>query len=358
MTGKYSTVAIDIKQNWQVSLLSESGTIGEAIRNLNVSGLQIVLVVSSDGVLQGTVTDGDIRRSLIRGSTINSSIQSAVFRDSLVLPMHFDREQALKLMQANRIRQLPVVDASRRVVDLQSWDDLLEPTQRSNLMVIMAGGQGIRLRPYTANCPKPMLLVGDKPLLEHIIERAKSEGFGHFLISIHYLGHIIEEYFGDGSRWQVNIEYLREEAPLGTAGAIHAINKKIDRPFIVANGDVLTDIRYGELLDFHCRYSANATMAVRMHEWQHPFGVVLTSGLDIVGFDEKPIERSYVNAGLYVLEPSVLEVLEGGKHVDMPSLFMILKERGLRTIVYPTHEAWHDVGREEDLIKAQSVVGS
>jgi NDP-sugar pyrophosphorylase family protein len=258
-------------------------------------------------------------------------------------------------MQANRIHQLPVVDEHRRVVGLHLWDTLMVPSQRSNLMVIMAGGQGTRLRPRTENCPKPLLPVGGKPMLEHIIERAKSEGFQHFVIAVHYLGHMIEEYFGDGSDRQVRIEYLREQTPLGTVGAIELLQPRPQAPFVISNGDVLTDIRYGELLDFHCRHAAAATMAVRLHEWQHPFGVVHTKGVDIIGFEEKPIARSHVNAGIYVLEPRALDELRAGERCDMPNLFNRLQERGMRTIVYPMHEPWLDVGRPDDYDHATSV---
>ncbi len=217
----------------------------------------------------------------------------------------------------------------------------------------MAGGQGPRLRPHTENCPKPLLPVAGKPMLEHIIERAKGEGFRRFALAIHYLGHMIENYFGNGSRWQVQIDYLREQSPLGTAGAVGLLNPRPDIPFLVSNGDVLTDIHYGELLDFHCHHGASATMAVRLHEWQHPFGVVHTKGVDIISFEEKPVARSNINAGIYVLEPDALDVLGSNEACDMPTVFSRLQERAARTIVYPMHEPWLDVGRADDYASAQ-----
>ena len=190
-------------------------------------------------------------------------------------------------------------------------------------------------------------------MLEHIIERAKREGFKHFVLATHYLGHMIEDYFCDGSRWDVQIDYLREDSPLGTAGAISLMKEIPELPILVSNGDVLADIRYSELLDFHSRHKAMATMAVRIHEWKHPFGVVATNGVDIVGFEEKPIARTHVNAGIYVLEPSVFELLKANEYCDMPTLFTRLHEQKLRTIVYPMHEPWLDVGRVDDLALAQ-----
>lgn len=339
--------------DWRKALLPANATLQQAIRNLDESALQIALVTSPGGVLLGTLTDGDIRRGLLRGLEMNSPVDSIVQREPLVAPPQFGREAVLQLMQANKIRQLPVVDEGRRIVGLHLWDALMAPGQRPNLMVIMAGGQGTRLRPHTDNCPKPLLPVGGKPMLEHIIERARAEGFRRFVLAIHYLGHMIEGYFGDGGRWQVQIDYLREESPLGTAGAIGLLSPRPEIPFLVSNGDVLTDIRYSELLDFHTRHGAAATMAVRMHEWQHPFGVVRTSGVDIVGFEEKPIARSHINAGIYALEPLALDALTAGEHCDMPTLFSRLQERTARTIVYPMHEPWLDVGRADDLKRAQ-----
>jgi dTDP-glucose pyrophosphorylase len=341
---------------WRKALLPAEATLQNVISNLVETGLQIALVVTSDGRLIGTVTDGDIRRGLLRGLNLDSQIDDVMCRTPLVAPQQFSRETALQIMRANSIHQLPVIDDARRVVGLHLWAELMTPMQRPNMMVIMTGGRGTRLRPYTENCPKPMLPVGGKPMLEHIIERASAEGFCRFLLATHYLAHMIKDYFGDGHQWQVQIEYVHEESPLGTAGALGLLKSRPDGPFLVSNGDVLTDIRYGELLDFHCRHSASATMAVRLHEWQHPFGVVRTKGVDIVGFEEKPITRSHINAGIYVLEPDVIDNLCVGEHCDMPTLFSRLQERNARTIVYPMHEPWLDVGREEDLKNAGSAV--
>jgi dTDP-glucose pyrophosphorylase len=342
--------------HWRKTLLFADSSLRQAIRSLDESGLQIILAVAADDVFAGTITDGDIRRGLLRGLDMDSPIDSVIRREAMVAPPDMGRDVVLHLMQANVINALPVVDGSRHVVGLHLLNELLAPVARPNAMVIMAGGQGTRLRPHTEHCPKPMLPVGGKPMLEHIIERAKAEGFKHFILAVHYLGHMIEDYFGDGGRWQVQIEYLREQSPLGTAGAIGLLSPRPTLPFLVSNGDVLTDIRYGELLDFHCRHGAAATMAVRLYEWQHPFGVVRTKGVDIVGFEEKPIARSHINAGIYVLEPDAMDVLKAGEHCDMPTLFGRLQERGARTIVYPMHEPWLDVGRADDLKRAQENV--
>lgn len=346
------------QDHWRDALLPIASTLQHAIRCLDESALQIAVVVALDGRMVGTLTDGDIRRGLLRGLTLASPVDEIIHREPMVVPPQWGRDMVIQLMQANKIHQLPVVDEQRRVVGLHLWDELLTPAQRNNLMVIMAGGRGVRLLPHTENCPKPLLPVGGKPMLEHIIERAKAEGFHRFMLAVHYLGHMIENHFGDGSRWQVEIEYLREQTPLGTAGALGLLPKRPTEPFLVTNGDVLTDIRYGELLDFHQRHRAAATMAVRLHEWQHPFGVVKTRGVDIVGFEEKPVSRSHINAGIYVLEPQALDLLAHDEHCDMPSLFERLGQRAERAIVYPMHEPWLDVGRPDDLKAARDNLGT
>jgi dTDP-glucose pyrophosphorylase len=337
------------EQIWRQALLPASATVEQAIRNLNEVAIKIVMVVNEECVLLGTISDGDIRRGLLKGLDLHSEIASILRHNALVVLPDMERDMVLQLMRANKIQQIPVVDDQHRVVGLHLWDEITTPPTRSNLMVIMAGGMGTRLRPHTENCPKPLLPVAGKPMLEHIIDRAKLEGFNHFVLAIHYLGEMIEAHFGNGSRLGVQIDYLREQSPLGTAGALGLLKPLPDAPFIVTNGDVITDIRYSELLDFHIRHVAAATMAVRVHEWQHPFGVVQTRGVEIVGFEEKPIARSHINAGVYALDPVALTVLTAEAHCDMPTLFERLQARTQRTVAYPMHEPWLDVGRPEDL---------
>lgn len=342
------------EQLWRQAILPVNATIGQAIRNLDQVAIKIVLVANEAGVLEGTISDGDIRRGLLKGVDLSSPLTSVIHRNPLVVPPELGRELVMQLMVANKIQQIPVVDEQHRVVGLHLWDEIAAPPTRPNLMVIMAGGMGTRLRPYTENCPKPLLSVAGKPMLEHIIERAKLEGFNRFVLAVHYLGHMIEAHFGNGERLSVQIDYLRERSPLGTAGALGLLNPHPDAPFVVTNGDVITDIRYGELLDFHARYAATATMAVRVHEWQHPFGVVQTQGVNIVGFEEKPIVRSHINAGVYALDPAALSVLSANAPCDMPTLFERLQAKARRTVAYPMHEPWMDVGGADDLAAARS----
>ena len=341
-------------QFWQKAVLPLNSTIEDAIRNLDMVGIKIVMVIDNLGALAGTVSDGDIRRGLLRGLDLSSSIASVMHSNALVVPPQMSVELVRQLMLANKMQQVPVIDEDHHVIGLHLWDEIGVPPERENLMVIMAGGMGKRLRPHTENCPKPLLPVAGRPMLQHIIERAYGEGFRHFILAVHYLGHMVEQYFGNGEKFGVRIDYLREETPLGTAGALSLLHPRPNLPFVVTNGDVLTDIRYGELLDFHMKHEAIATMAVRAYEWQHPFGVVHTKGGEIIGFEEKPIARSHINAGVYALEPSSLEKLLHGQQCDMPILFERLKESSKRILAYPMHEPWLDVGRPSDLESARA----
>ena len=337
---------------WRQAVLNRDATIEEAISCLDMVALKIILVVNELGVLEGTISDGDIRRGLLRGLTLSSLVSTIVQTNALLVPPNLGREFIMQLMLTNKIQQIPIIDENRHVIGLHIWDQVSTPSIRSNLMVLMAGGLGMRLRPHTEKCPKPLLPISGKPILQHIIERAKSQGFVNFCIAVNYLGHMIEDHFGDGSSLGVKINYIREDKPLGTAGALSLFDAPPDNPFLVSNGDVLSDIRYDEILDFHFRYSADATMAIRLYEWQNPFGVVNTQGMKIIGFEEKPVIQSHINAGVYVLSPLVLQSLHRGECCDMPALFERIQVEGMLTIAYPMHEPWLDVGRIDDMEKA------
>jgi dTDP-glucose pyrophosphorylase len=341
-------------QHWRSAILPLGSTIQQAISSLETSSMQIVLAVSEGNRLAGTLTDGDIRRAFLKGLKLGSVLDDVIHRNPLAVPPEMGRDLVLQLMQINKIHQIPIVDQEGSLVGLHVWDSILAPKAIENMMLIMAGGKGTRLRPHTENCPKPMLEVGGKPMLQHIIERAKADGFQKFVISLNYLGHMIEEHFRDGAKFGVHIDYLREKTPLGTAGCLSLLPDIPELPFVVTNGDVLTDIHYNEFLDFHTRHEASATMAVRQYEMQNQFGVVRTKGVEIEGFEEKPVYRSHVNAGIYVLEPYTVKHLEYQQHCDMPTLFDRVKQNAGRTIVYPMHEPWLDVGRPNDLALARN----
>lgn len=343
---------MSVDRRWRNALLPGNASVQEAIQNLDDHALQIVLIVGESGKLEGTLSDGDLRRGLLRGMDMKSSISEIVNQNPFVVPRDISPDMVRRIMTANNIRQIPIVDDANRVVGLHLWDLISTPETKPNTMVVMAGGKGTRLRPYTEDCPKPMLHVAGKPMLEHIILKAMDEGFKSFVISVGYLGHMIESYFSDGRNLGIDIEYLEESEPLGTAGALSLLNPRDELPFVVTNGDVITNIQYGKILDFHSQNQACGTMAVHSYEWQNPYGVVQMNGIDIVGFEEKPVVSSHINAGVYALSRAVLDYLPKGKHCDMPSLFDALQSEGHRTVAYPMHEEWIDVGRPSDLLSA------
>lgn len=337
---------------WATTLLPSTVAIRDAIKNLDESGLKLVLVVDEYGKLVGTVSDGDVRRGLLRGMNLDNHISEIMYRTPLVVPQNIAVDIVTQLMSANRVHQIPIVDDNLKVIGLHLWDDVGYAKARPNTIFIMAGGRGQRLMPLTTDVPKPMMHVAGRPMLQHLIERASSEGFRKFIISLHYLGHIIEQYFGDGGKFGVEIDYVREDTPLGTAGSIGLWKNKFMEPIIVTNGDVLSDIKYSDLMDFHINQNADATMAVFQQIWKNPFGVVDVEGYELVGFSEKPVVKNYVNAGIYVLSPKIIESIEINQPVNMPDIFMQGKEAGLTSVVYPIHENWMDVGNPDDLLLA------
>jgi len=340
------------KGDWHGALLPPGAPVQKAIRSLNETCLHLVLVVDPKGKLLGTVTDGDIRRGLLRGHNLETSLGKIMHRKPWVARPHHDAARILKMMMLREIQQVPVVDAGRRVIGLHILEKMVSPQKRQNLLVIMAGGEGRRLYPYTQDRPKALVPVAGRPLVEHIVVKAREEGFHQLVIAVRHFGGMIEDYFQDGSKWAVQIKYCREKKPLGTAGAIRLLPKPPKQPFLVTNGDVLADFSYGGLLDFHISKGAMATMAVRLFEWQNPFGVIQTKGFAITSFEEKPVIRSQINAGVYALSPEVLRHVPANRSWDMPELFEALRKKGLPTLAFPIHERWFDIGRPEDLAAA------
>ena len=344
------------EEQWRQAVLSTGASIAQAIQILNEIAIKIVIITDEVGSLIGTISDGDIRRGLLKGLGLQSPIDGIIHHNVLIASPELSRDMVVQLMLTNKIQQIPIVDNSGCVIGIHLWDELSAPSSRENTMVIMAGGKGTRLYPQTEHYPKPLLKVAGRPILEHIITRAKREGFLNFILAVYYLGDMIESYFGNGERFGVSINYLREDAPLGTAGALGLLSPLPDSTLIVTNGDVITDIHYGDLLDFHKQHSAQATMAVRTHKWQNPFGTVQIEGFEIVGYEEKPVFLSQINAGVYAIEPSALNFLQKNTACDMPTLFERLKNDQQRVVAYPLHESWIDIGRPEDLKKANEEI--
>jgi dTDP-glucose pyrophosphorylase len=339
-------------------LLDSGANIEQAINLLNISALKIVIVTNSNNKFLGTISDGDIRRGILKGCSLNSPIKEIIQTNSLVVDPELNRDAVLQLMVTRKIQQIPIVDNEGIISGLHLWDEINLHPKRDNVMVIMAGGKGTRLLPITADRPKPMLEVLGKPILEHILQRAIKQGFSKFVISVGHLGHLIEEYFEDGNNLGISISYVREDKPLGTAGALSLLEFEPIDPVIITNGDVLTDLNYGEMIDFHVHQKTDATMATRLYEIQNPFGVVNTDGLDIIGYVEKPVSRENINAGVYVFDPKLLKIIDRNEHMDMSTVFERLIQSNYRVIAFPIHEQWLDIGRPEELKIALESVNS
>ena len=334
---------------WRDSIVKVNTPIKIAIERLNKVGIKIALVLDENFRLLGTISDGDFRRGMLSGLTLEDTVEKIMNKNPRTVNEGTSRLEILKLMNDTKILQIPIVDRNNFVIGLHLWDDISVQAKYSNIMVIMAGGKGSRLHPQTENRPKPMLLVAGVPILEHIIKRARSQGFNHFIIAINYLGQIIEDYFKDGHKFGVKIEYLHEDVPLGTAGALSLLSHKPERAFIVTNGDVITDINYSDFLEYHTVQNAAATVAVHTHEFQIPYGVVQINGLEVESYEEKPIVSSLINAGVYALDPDILDLITEPKFRDMPELLDISRDLKKKVIVYPLHESWIDIGRPIDL---------
>jgi dTDP-glucose pyrophosphorylase len=334
---------------WTDSIVKINTPIKIAIEQLNRVGIKIALVLDDNYRLLGTISDGDFRRGMLSGLSLEDTVEKIMNKNPRKVSEGTSRLEILKLMNDTKILQIPIVDRNNFVIGLHLWDEISVQAKYSNTMVIMAGGKGSRLHPQTENLPKPMLLVAGIPILEHIIKRAQSQGFRHFIIAINYLGEIIEQYFKDGQKFGVTIEYLHEDVPLGTAGALSLLSSKPEQAFIVTNGDVITDINYSDFLEYHTVQKAAATVAVHTHELQIPYGVLQINGLEVESYEEKPIVTSLINAGVYALEPDILDYIKEPRYRDMPEILNISKDLKKKVIVYPLYESWIDIGRPIDL---------
>ncbi len=340
--------------DWHQAKIAPQASIREAIVSIDSSALQIALVVDEGDLLLGTITDGDIRRGILRGVDLGQPAAEIMQRRPKTIRPDLGRSEALRFMQENWIKQVPRVDGGGRVVGLETLDELLVPHSVDTWVVLMVGGRGQRLRPLTDDTPKPLLEVGDRPLLATIVESFVRQGFRRIFFSVRHLAEHFEEHFGDGARWGARISYLTEEEPLGTAGALGLLPEKPSAPVIVMNGDLLTTVDYRRLVEFHHGHDAEATMCVREYTFEVPYGVAVIERDRLVGLSEKPRHHFFVNAGIYVLSPEALELVPRGRRFDMPQLFEELIAGDRETAVFPIREYWLDIGRADDLDRARS----
>jgi len=340
--------------NFKDNQIQADVQIREVIRCIEMNRLKIVFVVDEDMRLIGSVTDGDIRRAILQGKKLDISVSAIMNKLPVVAHVNDSREKILELMIKNDHRYIPVVDSETRIQRVETLADVMVKEEKEGWVFLMAGGFGKRLRPLTEDKPKPLLHVGNKPILESILETFIENGFKNFFISVCYKADMIKEYFGDGSRWAVNIQYVHEEEPLGTAGALGLLPETPKDPVIVMNGDILTKVNFNQLLDFHNSHKSLATMCVREYDFQVPYGTVEVNGHRVNKIVEKPVHTFFVNAGIYVLEPEVLTSITQNKYKDMPDLLDELRTTTDRVSVFPLHEYWLDIGRMDDFARAQA----
>ena len=331
------------------------GDIRKVITAIDIGGLRISIILDTNNKLIGTICDGDIRRGLLKGLTLDSPFESLIQKKCIYAYSHTAKEEIVKLMRKNVVSQIPIISEEHKFIGLEISEDLLPNrtiTPLPHSALLMAGGRGIRLSPLTDDCPKPLLLVNGKPILEIILNQCIDAGISNFYISVHYLSEMIKNYFGDGSKWGVKIEYLEEACPLGTAGSLKLLPDSLENPILVINGDVLHKTNYEDLFTYHSKNNGDITLCAREHMLTSPYGVIEIDGIQFKSMVEKPTFRQLVNAGIYIVNPKIIDFIEPNKYLDMPDLIEYCKESNKRIIVYPVHEYWLDIGKPESLKKA------
>jgi dTDP-glucose pyrophosphorylase len=333
-----------------------ASTILDALKAIEAGGEAITFVVDGDQRVIGCLTDGDVRRAILRGASLDDRVLPQVMRrDFTAATAHDGRAEVLDLMRARQIERIPVLGPDGRLSGLHTMRQLVSMADRPNRVVILAGGKGTRLYPITEQVPKPMVTVAGRPILERLILHLVSCGLSRFSISVNYLGHLIEEHFGDGSRLGCEIEYLRETVPLGTGGPLSLLPPPA-LPIVVVNGDLITQCDVGDLLDFHERGGYSATLGIRPYTVEVPFGVAEVEGGRLLSLREKPSERTLINAGIYVLSPEAVAGVPAGREYPITALFERLLNEGKAVGARLLEAEWLDVGRHDELRRARGVL--
>lgn len=335
---------------------SMTASIIDAIRCLHVNGLRIVLI-EENGILRGTISDGDIRRAILAGIPLDAAASTIMNAKPTTVDPSISHVRALEIMRKHAINVLPVVDKDGRILDLLEMRQLLTAQLHRNWVVLMAGGLGTRLRPLTETIPKPMVPVGGRPILETSIIQFAGQGYRELFISVNYKAEMIESYFGDGERYNVDINYIHEPARLGTAGALSLLPRRPDSPVIVMNADILTTLWFPTMVEAHERSGALATVALSERTYTVPFGVVSVEGDKVAGIEEKPSQNLRINSGIYVLSPEAFDWLKPNEYLDMPTLLSQMLAAGAPVGAWQIEGYWTDIGRYEDLGIANAKFG-
>ena len=328
----------------------------DAIKVIDGGRLQAALILDDQGCLKGIVTDGDVRRGLLRGIDLNSPVTEIMNDRPVVVHDGESRGAVLRQIRQLGMRHLPIVDGAGRLVALEMVITSEAGPGVPDTAVLMAGGLGKRLLPITETIPKPLVKIGEFPILEIIIRNLVEQGLRRFYLSVNYKGEMIEEYFGNGKKWGAEISYLHERKPMGTAGALSLLPDRPETPFLTMNGDIMTSINLKQMFDYHNDMDAAATVGAFAHEYQVPYGVLEMEDGRVTSIDEKPIIRKYVSGGVYALSPRVLEFLHEEEPLDMPALIERLVAGNMRVAAFPIREYWIDIGQHGDLQRASNDV--
>ncbi len=338
-------------KNFKKIKIFKDSTIKKALKVISEGDVKIAIVVDKKNRLVGTLSDGDIRRGFLKGLDINSSIKSIIKKKPIIAKINDNKEKLFKIALLKKIQQIPIVDRNHKFIGMHLWNELAKVKEKTNKVIIMAGGRGMRLRPLTKNIPKPMLKVGNKPILETIVEKFKLNGYTNFTICVNYKSKVIKDYFGNGKKFGVKIDYVNEKKRMGTAGGLSLLKDKPSEAFFVINGDLLTNFDFDKLLDFHINNKSEATMCVTEYVINSPYGEVKLDNVKVNSIEEKPKHKFFVNAGVYIFNPNCIKLIPK-KFFDMTSLFKKLISYNYKVVSFPIIESWLDVGRMGDFQKA------
>ncbi len=338
----------------QKPFISQKTTIIDTLKVIDDTAMEIALVIDDDAKLLGTVTDGDIRRGIIRGADLHSPIEALMNRNPIVAGHNTPDDELLFIMTNRSIKHLPIIDGQKHVIRLVQLKDLIARKPRKNSAVIMAGGLGSRLGELTRETPKPLLPVGGRPVLALIVEQLRRHGIENIFVSVNYKSEMIKAHFAENPVSGVNLSFLEEHCFLGTAGSLSLIEESQQHPIIVMNGDILSPVNFANLLQMHASAAKPMTVCTRQFSFQIPYGVLQMRGEELIDIEEKPSHSIFINAGIYVIDPAVLSLIEKGKCLDMPDLIKMVKQSMGGVGCYPVSEFWLDIGTPSDYSKARN----
>lgn len=331
--------------------INQNASIKQALKVIDKGAIKVAVVLSDDGLLLGMLSDGDIRRALLKGMSLDDSITSIINRDPVVANINDTKERILELANEKKLHQIPII-SNGKLIGIQDIREFLAPKNKPNKVILMVGGLGTRLRPLTNDVPKPMLDVGNKPILHTIVENFAKYGYTDIIMCVNYKSEIIKEYFGNGDKFGVKIEYVLESVRMGTAGALSLLQKRPKDDFFVMNGDLLTNVNFEYLHEYHKDSNACASICVRKYEMQVPYGVVNVRANKVTSIEEKPTQSFFVSAGIYMFSPIVLDFIPKGVFYDMPTLFSELLKQNFAVYPFFIREYWLDIGKMDEYRRA------